>query len=68
MQRLWTHRIYLKEQLKMTDENIHENCENYNSKKDMCLKWFETEVSKRYKVCREYSEFSDKELARKWSN
>lgn len=68
MQRLWTHRIYLKEQLKMTEENIHENCENYNSKKDMCLKWFETEVSKRYKVCKEYSEFSDKELARKWSN
>lgn len=52
----------------MTEENIHENCENYNSKKDMCLKWFETEVSKRYKVCKEYSEFSDKELARKWSN
>ena len=52
----------------MTEENIHTNCENYNSKKDMCLKWFETEVSKKYKVCREYSEFSDKELARKWSN
>ena len=54
--------------INMTEENIHENCENYNSKKDMCLKWFETEVSKRYKVCKEYSEFSDKELSRKWSN
>jgi hypothetical protein len=52
----------------MTEENIHKNCENYNSKKDMCLKWFEENVSEKYKVCREYSEFSDKELSRKWSN
>ena len=49
-------------------ENIHQNCENYNPKKDMCLKWFEENVSERYEVCREYSEFSDKELSRKWSN
>jgi hypothetical protein len=48
--------------------NIHETCENYNPKKDFCLKFFEENVSERYKVCREYSEFSDKELARKWSN
>ena len=48
--------------------NIHSDCENYNSKKDYCLKFFEEDVSERYKVCREYSEFSDKELARKWSN
>ena len=48
--------------------NIHETCENYNAKKDYCLKFFEDNVSENYKVCKEYSEFSDKELARKWSN
>ena len=48
--------------------NIHKSCENYNESKDMCLKWFEEDVSVKYKVCREYSEFSDKELSRKWSN
>ena len=51
----------------MTD-NIHLNCENYNKNKDYCLKFFEEKVSENYKVCREYSEFSDKELSRKWSN
>lgn len=25
--------------------NIHETCENYNAKKDYCLKFFETNVS-----------------------
>jgi len=49
-------------------ENIHMDCENYNPKRDMCLKWFEENVSRNYKVCREYSEFDDKKLARKWSN
>ena len=49
-------------------ENIHKDCENYNSKKDMCLKWFEENVSERYTVCKEYSEFNDNELQRKWSN
>ena len=49
-------------------ENIHKNCENYNENKDMCLKWFEENVSEHYKVCREYSEFDDNELSRKWSN
>ena len=49
-------------------ENIHKDCENYNPKKDMCLKWFEENVSKKYKVCKEYSEFNDTELQRKWSN
>ena len=49
-------------------ENIHKDCENYNSKKDYCLKFFEANVSENYKVCKEYSEFSDKELSRKWSN
>ena len=48
--------------------NIHKSCENYNASKDMCLKWFEEDVSVKYKVCREYSEFNDKELSRKWSN
>ena len=48
--------------------NIHENCENYNGKRDYCLKLFEENVSERYTVCREYSEFNDKELSRKWSN
>ena len=48
--------------------NIHKDCENYNGKKDYCLKFFEENVSERYKTCREYSEFDDKELSRKWSN
>ena len=52
----------------MVMSNIHENCENYSPKKDMCLKWFEENVSVRYKVCREYNEFNDKDLQRKWSN
>lgn len=51
----------------MTD-NIHKDCENYSPSKDYCLKFFEEDVIKKYKVCREYSEFSDKELSRKWSN
>lgn len=49
-------------------ENIHMDCENYVPNKDYCLKWFEENVSENYKVCREYSEFNDKELSRKWSN
>ena len=52
----------------MTEDNIHKSCENYSESKDFCLKWFEENVSERYKVCREYSEFNDKELQRKWSN
>ena len=48
--------------------NIHKDCENYNPKKDMCLKWFEENVSERYKECREKSVFDDKNLSRKWSN
>ena len=51
----------------MIMSNIHETCENYNGKKDMCLKWFETDVS-RLKECREKTEFNDNELQRKWSN
>ena len=49
-------------------ENIHQDCDNYSPKKDYCLKFFEENVSEKYKVCKEYSEFSDKELSRKWSN
>ena len=48
--------------------NIHADCENYSPKKDYCLKFFEENVSEKYKVCKEYSEFNDKELSRKWSN
>lgn len=36
----------------MSEENIHLDCENYNAKKDMCLKWFEKGVSK-YNECAE---------------
>lgn len=48
-------------------ENIHKDCENYNSKKDLCLKWFETGVS-RLTECKEKTIANDKELQRKWSN
>ena len=48
--------------------SIHDNCENYSPKKDYCLKFFEENVSEKYKVCKEYSEFSDKKLQEKWSN
>ena len=48
--------------------NIHETCENYVKSKDYCLKWFEDNVSENYKVCKEFSEYNDKELQRKWSN
>ena len=48
--------------------NIHENCENYNPKKDYCLKWFENDASKKYVECKEKTVFNDKELSRKWSN
>lgn len=49
-------------------QNIHLDCDNYNPKKDMCLKWFETDVSQNYNECREKTVFNDKELSRKWSN
>lgn len=47
--------------------NIHEDCENYNVNKDMCLKWFEFNISK-LKHCKEKTTFDDEELQRKWSN
>ena len=55
-------------EVSMTEDNIHKSCENYSESKDFCLKWFEENVSERYKVCREYSEFDDSKLQRKWSN
>ena len=48
--------------------NIHENCENYSASKDMCLKWFEENVSEKYEECAEKSVFNDNDLQRKWSN
>ena len=48
--------------------NIHSNCDNYVPSRDFCLKFFEEDVSRNYKVCREYSEFNDKDHQRKWSN
>ena len=55
-------------ELNMGVYNIHKDCENYNPKKDMCLKWFEENVSKKYQQCREYGEFNDEKLQKKWSN
>ena len=52
----------------MTEEiNIHKDCVNYNESKDLCLKWFETGVS-RLKECKEKAIADDYELQRKWSN
>ena len=50
--------------------NVHLNCENYNPKKDLCLKWFEFGVSEvsQYDTCAEKVVYNDKELSRKWSN
>lgn len=47
--------------------NIHEDCENYNGKKDFCLKFFQENISE-LTECAEKSVFNDKELSRKWSN
>jgi hypothetical protein len=47
--------------------NIQKDCENYNPKKDYCLKFFEENVSQ-YDECAEKKIFNDKELSRKWSN
>ena len=48
-------------------ENPHLNCDNYNPRKDFCLKFFEHDASM-LAECREKSVFNDKELSRKWSN
>ena len=50
--------------------NVHLNCQNYNPKKDLCLKWFEMGVSQvsQYDTCAEKVVYNDKELSRKWSN
>lgn len=47
--------------------SVHEDCENYNPKKDYCLKFFEENISS-LEYCKEKSVFSDRELSRKWSN
>ena len=52
----------------MSENNIHKNCENYNPKTDYCVIFFTDDVSTKYPHCQEYSNFSDKELQRKWSN
>ena len=36
-------------------ENIHKDCENYNSKRDYCLKFFEDNVSEKYKVRKQHA-------------
>ena len=51
-------------------ENIHLNCDNYNGKKDMCLKFFQLGISEvsQYDTCAEKVIYDDEELSRKWSN
>lgn len=48
-------------------DNIHLNCDNYNPKKDYCLKFFQDNIST-MKECQEKTVYNDKELSRKWSN
>lgn len=48
-------------------ENIHLNCDNFNPKKDFCLKFFRDNISE-LKECQEKTVFNDTELSRKWSN
>ena len=48
-------------------ENIHLNCDNYSPKRDLCLKFFQENISS-LKECNEKTVFNDKELSRKWSN
>lgn len=47
--------------------NVHLNCDNYNPKKDFCLKFFRGDISE-LKECQEKTVFNDKDLSRKWSN
>ena len=47
--------------------NVHLNCDNYNPKKDFCLKFFQGDISE-LKECQEKTVFNDKDLSRKWSN
>ena len=48
-------------------ENIHLNCDNFNAKKDFCLKFFRDNISE-LKECQEKTVFNDTDLSRKWSN
>lgn len=52
----------------MSEENLHEDCENYVKSKDYCLKFFEENVSENYPDCKEKSVYNDNDLQRKWSN
>ena len=47
--------------------NIHSDCENYSPKKDLCLKWFQENISE-LTECVEKTVFDDKRLQQKWSN
>ena len=47
--------------------NIHLNCDNFNPKKDYCLKFFRPNISE-LKECNEKTVFNDKDLSKKWSN
>ena len=47
--------------------NMHLNCDNYNPKKDFCLKFFRGDISE-LKECQEKTVFNDTDLSRKWSN
>lgn len=47
--------------------NIHLNCDNYNPRKDYCLKFFKDHISN-LKECQEKTIYNDKELSKKWSN
>ena len=48
-------------------ENIHLDCDNYNPRKDLCLKFFQDNISS-LKECQEKTIYNDKDLSRKWSN
>ena len=43
------------------------NCDNFNAKKDFCLKFFRDNISE-LKECQEKTVFNDSDLSRKWSN
>ena len=47
--------------------NIHSDCENFSPKRDMCLKWFQENISE-LETCVEKTTFDDNRLQRKWSN
>ena len=47
--------------------NIHKDCENYSPKKDYCLKFFEENVSEKYKICKEgWKSYHRKRHPKEW--